>query len=164
MTTMKARLHAALIAAAIVLSNLAVPASAGAAADRDSDGLARRLIETGLKYFGTAYEFGADPNQTNTFDCSSFTQRVFRENGIQLPRSSREQYRVGRPVPLSEARVGDLVFFHRTGDPSRISHVGIYAGDGRMLNATASQGVTFSEFTEGYWAERFVGVRRVISE
>jgi len=158
----KMRLAAVFLAALTLLSFMAAPGSALAAGEPDAEAIGRRLIETGSRYLGTAYEFGADPDRTDAFDCSSFTKHVFGLFGIELPRSSREQYRAGRAVPLKEARVGDLVFFHRTGDPSYISHVGIYAGDGQVLHATASQGVTFSDFTSGYWAERFAGVRRFI--
>lgn len=162
-TTTKTRLCTAFIAAAIILSSLTAPLPAGATEEQTVEAFGRRLIETGKAYLGTPYEFGASSDQTDTFDCSSFTQRVFKENGIALPRSSRQQYKVGRKVPLAKARVGDLVFFHSSNDPSRISHVGIYAGDGRVLHATASQGVTFSDFTDGYWASRFAGVRRIVN-
>ncbi len=65
-----------------------------------------------------------------TFDCSGLTSFAFRQAGITLPRSSSQQARVGRAVPLGDLQPGDLVFFYQP-----VSHVGIYAGDGKMIHA-----------------------------
>jgi len=72
------------------------------------------------------------------FDCSGLVQYCYRALGVTLPRTSRQQYRVGAFIPpgrLDLLEPGDLVFFGRDGDPSRIHHVGMYIGDGNMIHA-----------------------------
>lgn len=86
------------------------------------------IVATARKYLGVPYVWGGEDE--NGFDCSGLVQRVFAENGISLPRVSRDQARAGVPVAVSDLQPGDLVFF---GDP--VDHVGIYAGDGKMIVA-----------------------------
>ena len=94
------------------------------------------------------------------FDCSGFTQYVFRQHGVMLPRDSQDQFTAGHAVPQDETRPGDLVFF-RTGG-RRISHVGIALGDGTFVHAPNARGVVRVErMTSSYWARRLVGIRRM---
>lgn len=86
-------------------------------------------LAIGERYIGVPYVFGGTDPDTG-LDCSAFVRLVFRELGVDLPRTSREQARVGTRVNASDARPGDLVFF---GSP--VHHVGIYAGNGRLLEA-----------------------------
>ncbi len=81
------------------------------------------------KYLGIPYRFGGN-NPATGLDCSSFTQLVYKQLGVSLPRVSRDQAKVGVRVSAEDARPGDLVFF---GSP--VHHVGIYAGNGRILDA-----------------------------
>lgn len=91
---------------------------------------ADRVISTAEQYLGVPYLWGGtDPDRG--LDCSGLVQLVYRQNGVDLPRVSRDQARAGRELAsLDQARPGDLVFFH-----SPVSHVGIYLGDGMMLDA-----------------------------
>lgn len=86
------------------------------------------IVATARKYLGVPYVWGGEDE--NGFDCSGLVQRVFAENGISLPRVSRDQARAGVPVGVRDLQPGDLVFF---GDP--VDHVGIYAGNGKMIVA-----------------------------
>lgn len=80
---------------------------------------------------GQPYVWGGESHAEGGFDCSGLIWHAYRQAGIELPRVSRDQARVGEPVPsLSEARPGDLVAF---GSP--VDHIGIYAGDGMMVVA-----------------------------
>lgn len=121
---------------------------------------ADELLAFGAKFIGTPYEFGADSNQTNTFDCSSFVRYVFKQAlSVDLPRVSYDQALKGKEVGLDELRKGDLLFFSARG--LDIGHVGIYAGDGRMLHTYSKElGVHFEEFDDK-WKKRFVTARRV---
>lgn len=74
------------------------------------------------------YAWGADG--PSSFDCSGLMYWAFKKVGITLPRSSSAQSKVGRPVDKSDLQPGDLVFFY-----SPVSHVGFYAGNGKVLNA-----------------------------
>lgn len=124
------------------------------------------VTEVGKKYIGTPYKWGGSDPKTG-LDCSGFTCRVFKEQGISLPRTAAEQFKKGRPVAIGDAQPGDLLFFRGTygKDPKAVTHVGIYVGldaNGvpRMLDA-GSDGVNYTTLKPGgYFDQRFVGVRR----
>lgn len=123
--------------------------------------VADRVIANGQKFSGTKYEFGAKAGQTKTFDCSSFVQYLFKQEGINLPRSSRQQSQVGTTVSsFSNLQKGDLVFF-KTAGGSQIDHVAIYMGDNKILHTIPNGGVQVSNFT-GYWKNTAVSAKRVI--
>lgn len=121
------------------------------------------VLAAGAKYLGAKYVYGASTLRTDIFDCSSFTWRVFKEGAdIFLPRSSRAQAEVGTPVSFDSLRKGDLVFFDTNGDGT-INHVGIYAGNGQMLNASTSAGVSYASLDNSYWQPRMVKAVRVLN-
>ena len=91
-----------------------------------------RIVRTARKYIGLPYRWGGDSVEEG-FDCSGLTMTVYRLNGLNLPRSSRQQYRTGTPVPRSRLQPGDLVFFATSGRGT-VSHVGIYTGAGRFAD------------------------------
>jgi cell wall-associated NlpC family hydrolase len=87
-----------------------------------------RALRAAAGQLGKSYQWGA--TGPARFDCSGLTSFSFKQAGITLPRSSSQQARVGRPVAFEDMQPGDLVFFYNP-----VSHVGIYAGDGKMINA-----------------------------
>jgi cell wall-associated NlpC family hydrolase len=93
------------------------------------------------------------------FDCSGFTQYVFRHFGISLGRTALDQFGQGIPVDISQLQPGDLVFFS-TYAPGA-THVGIYIGNGQMVDAQ-DEGVTIASIQSSYWGPRYIGARRVI--
>jgi LysM repeat protein len=123
--------------------------------------IADNVIKSGEKYLGVRYLYGASTSRTDAFDCSSFTWRAFSENGISLPRTTYDQVKMGTTIPLSQARKGDLVFFDTDYDGS-LNHVGIYLGNGKMINASTSAGVSYATFNS-YWQPRFVKAIRIIN-
>ena len=129
-----------------------------------SNKLADKIIEIGEKYLGTPYKYGSSKNTTKTFDCSSFTQRVFKEAGITLPRDSRQQSTVGKTVSKSNLQKGDLIFMKASVKSSsdRITHVAIYAGNGKILHTYGKPGVTYSKFFNTNWEKRVVKIKRVL--
>ena len=126
------------------------------------DAKIQQLIKAGLKYLGRPYEFGASNNQTKTFDCSSFTQRAFKDIGIEIKRSSRSQYAYppGQYIEKSKIKRGDLLFFDYAKD-GRIDHVAIYYGNNKLLHTYRPEGVEVGDFSE-YWHDRYVGAKRII--
>jgi cell wall-associated NlpC family hydrolase len=123
---------------------------------------ANAVMKTANRYLGTPYKFGATYGQTRTFDCSSFVKYVYAKNGIYLPRTSRDQALRGKFVSRSNLRKGDLVFFKSAGSYSkRITHVAIYAGNGKLLHTYGKGGVKYSTFSS-YWKGRYVKARRVL--
>ncbi|QGQ93720.1 gamma-glutamyl hydrolase [Paenibacillus psychroresistens] len=127
-----------------------------------ADQLRVNLILDGEKYLGRPYDFGAAYGQTKTFDCSTFTKTVFNENGIFLPRVSRDQATTGKYVSKSNLIVGDLVFFTTTHSKGRIGHVGIYVGDGQMIHTYGEGGVRYVSINKDWWKDHYVTARRVI--
>lgn len=89
--------------------------------------LGQRAILEAQKHYGKAYRYGA--SGPSNFDCSGFTGYVYRQLGVSLPRSSRDQAAALRRVDVSQKRIGDLIFTYTSG---RVTHVGIYAGGGMM--------------------------------
>lgn len=111
------------------------------------------------KTIGTAYKTGGI--STTGFDCSGFTTFVFKNVGLSLPRTAKAQYSVGTTVSKSSLRSGDLVFFNTLGNG--VSHVGIYVGNGKFAQSSSSHGVIISPLSQSYWADRYVGAKRVMS-
>jgi cell wall-associated NlpC family hydrolase len=124
--------------------------------------LADKIIKTGEKYLGTPYKFGARSGQTNVFDCSSFVQYVYGVNGIKLPRSSRQQATVGTTIPRSQIQKGDLLFFKTSHSNGRIGHVGIYAGNNKVLHTWGPGGVRYDSLSTPWLDKGFVLAKRVI--
>ncbi|MGP4079015.1 C40 family peptidase [Pseudalkalibacillus sp. R45] len=121
------------------------------------------MIESAKKFLGTQYKFGSAVGNTSSFDCSSFTATVFKKHGVKLPRTSRAQAKVGKPVRSGDLQPGDLVFFD-TNFNGKINHVAIYAGNGKMIGAQ-SKGVGYANpFSPYYWSDRYVTARRVLSD
>jgi cell wall-associated NlpC family hydrolase len=118
---------------------------------------ANQVISTGLNYQGVPYKFGAKSGRTNAFDCSSFTQFVFKQNGVSIPRSSKQQSTVGTFVPRDQLQPGDLVFFY-----SPIHHVAIYMGGGKLLHTFGKGGVTITPLNTGWWNSHYTTARRVL--
>ncbi len=119
----------------------------------------KSLRDISERYLGVNYVFGG--SSASGLDCSGFTSLVFKEFGITLPRVSREQFLVGTAVEKTDLREGDLVFFDTTG--KGVSHVGIYLDNDEFIHAASNPGrVIKSKLTEKYYADRYLGARRVI--
>lgn len=121
----------------------------------DRDVVMTRIIEL----INTPYLWGG--TTSNGIDCSAFVMTVFRRAlDIELPRTSIMQSTVGEEVNRDELQFGDLVFFNTLG--RRISHVGIYIGEGYFAHSSSNGGVKVSSLNEDYYNSRYVTARRVI--
>jgi cell wall-associated NlpC family hydrolase len=116
------------------------------------------LVGTALQLRGVPYRNGG--GTPAGFDCSGFTQYVFAQHGLALPREVREQFRVGKPVGADQMVPGDLIFFTTTAPGA--SHVAIAVGGNEFVHAPSSTGVVRVErLSSQYWSRRLVGIRRV---
>ena len=144
----------------VILAGGAIGTSTSTAASPS----AARVLGTAEQYIGVPYKWGGNTPESG-FDCSGYTRYVFARQGIQLPRTSREQARAGQNVTarVSALRQGDLMMFaerHRA-----ISHVAIYAGDGRIIHSSSSGGgVRYDDLStrRGQWfVQNMVAARRL---
>ncbi len=117
-------------------------------------------IISGLR--STPYVFGGS-NKRKGLDCSSFTKFIYKQIGVELPRTARGQFLVGIPVNREDLKVGDLVFFRTY---ARFpSHVGIYIGNGKFIHFSSHyHGLSISDLEDKYFRRRYLGARRVLSE
>jgi cell wall-associated NlpC family hydrolase len=116
-----------------------------------------RLMEIINSYIGVPYRYGGTTR--SGLDCSGLVQNVFRDvYELDLPRASKDMYKLGTWVRRKQAQPGDLVFFDRRG---RVNHVGIYVGDGRFAHASPDYGVTYSTLDNEYFTRHFAGIKRL---
>ena len=125
-------------------------------------GKGAEVVAYGKQFIGTPYVWGGTNLRTGV-DCSGFVYSVYKNFGISLNRSSYQMVNNGVEVSKSNLQAGDLVFFNSGGD-SRISHVGIYCGDGTYVHSTDGKGngVTVTDLNSGYSAKTYVTARRVM--
>ncbi|HHZ19366.1 MAG TPA: C40 family peptidase [Firmicutes bacterium] len=126
---------------------------------RGDYGRVNELLAYAKRWLGVPYRYGG--STPHAFDCSGFTAYVFKNFGYSLPHSSVGQAQLGTVVTRDQLLPGDLVFFNTVGD--RISHVGIYLGDGLFIHASSGSGqVTITPLNKGYYQKRYVCARRYL--
>lgn len=119
----------------------------------------KNIIATARKYIGTPYRYGGTTSKG--FDCSGFTQLVYAKNGIDVPRSTLGQAKIGSKLSKGELRTGDLVIFSNT-YKSGPSHTGIYIGNGDFIHSSTSKGITISNINSSdYYRKHFSYGRRI---
>lgn len=119
--------------------------------------LRQRILEEALAQLGRPYRYGGGDHAG--FDCSGLVLHVYRDAGIELPRTAAQQRRHGRAVAPESARPGDLFFYRIDGG----DHVVVYIGNGRAVHAPRpGRNVTIAEVNQDWWKERLVGARRLI--
>ncbi len=115
------------------------------------------IVLEASRYLGTPYRYGA--SLPEAVDCSALAQAACAARGFSLPRTAAAQFEVGRPVNLNELAPGDRLYF--VSKSGRISHTGIYKGDGEFIHASARRGcVAVDSLSEPFYWSRFIGARR----
>jgi cell wall-associated NlpC family hydrolase len=118
------------------------------------------ILDFARSMAGTPYRYGA-ASRSGT-DCSGFALQVMRQGGVKMPRTAAEQSRKGQKVSGGDLKAGDLVFFHPSRG-SRISHVGIYMGNGKFIHASSGGGkVQVNSLNDKYYKKNFATARRVV--
>ena len=135
------------------LGNLTSNAALGAGGLGNVSATGNQVVQLAERYLGVPYRWGGTDPRTG-LDCSGLVQLVYRQLGVNLPRTSQEQASKGTAVPsLADAQPGDLLAFQMSGGQSGYDHIGIYVGNGMMIqaprpgstveiSAVADQGVT----------------------
>lgn len=126
-------------------------------------GVAEDVLFRALGLVGTPYRYGGNTPDSG-FDCSGLIGYVYRDAaGLQLPRSTGEMIRLPAPsVPRQALAAGDLLFFATAG-AGKVSHAGIYVGEGRFVHAPSSGGtVRLDSLSARYWQQSYLDARRVL--
>jgi len=117
------------------------------------------IADVAMGMVGTRYLYGGTDPVTG-FDCSGLVFYAYGQAGYDVPRSSRELFRAARKISVGEADPGDLMFFQ---DQTKLSHVGIYLGDGFFVHAPASgKNVAVGSLDSNYYREHLVAVGRLL--
>ncbi len=112
------------------------------------------LIEEAVRWLGVPYKYGG--NDKHGVDCSGLTSQVFLKSlNVKMPRTSREQQQWCDNIKKDNLLPGDLVFFATGSNRNRVSHVGIYIGNGDIIHASSSRGVIVSSLGETYYMKRY---------
>ncbi|HBG06700.1 MAG: peptidoglycan-binding protein [Geobacteraceae bacterium GWC2_58_44] len=145
-------------AASLTKPPAAVKKSEQQAFRRDKSDMGIIAARTAERFVGIPYRWGGD-TVVDGMDCSGFVRAVYNLCGVNIPRTSREQYRVGDVVGKEELKDGDLVFFGPS--PDEINHVGIFVGNGRFVHAPRrGDDIKVTEIDDAYFLKRFIGAKR----
>ena len=123
------------------------------------DEAVQKIVDEAMKYYGWEYTWGGS-NPDEGFDCSGLVQWCYGTAGIELPRTSREQFDWCEKISVDELKAGDLLFYQNESSGGEIGHVAIYMGNGRIVHASNSvDGIKISD-NAAY--RTIVSVRRLV--
>ena len=129
---------------------------------RDLSQVSNEVIFRAISLVGTPYRYGGTRPETG-LDCSGLINFVFLEAAsLKLPRTTRELIDIdAKAVDRDDLQAGDLVYFNSRG--GRVSHIGIYVGEGRFVHAPSTGGVVrIDKLNTPYWTKFYVGAKRVL--
>ncbi len=119
-----------------------------------------QLITYARRFLGVPYKWGAAPYaRSRRFDCSSYVKHVYDRFGIDLPRGARDQSRLGYRVSVNNLKRGDLMFFWV--NRRVVGHVGIYAGNGKVIHTYGEGGVKYNSIESGWWRRHLLFSKRI---
>lgn len=126
----------------------------------NSENMGINIVEYAKTFLGTPYAYGG--NTPRGFDCSGFVQYVISNFGVNMPRTSNDQYSIGVRVNKSDLMPGDLVYFKYNPNSYKLNHVGIYVGNGNFIHSPVpGQAVKISPLNTGYFSYYYYGATRV---
>lgn len=125
---------------------------------RRNTGANSDIVAIAKKYIGTPYHYGG--TTPKAFDCSGYIGYIYKQVGVKLPRTSRDQSRFATWVSREGLIPGDLIFFTTNGTGG-VSHVGMYIGNDQFIHASTKHGVTITSLSKDYYSRRYVTARRV---
>jgi cell wall-associated NlpC family hydrolase len=120
------------------------------------------LVKVAKSFMGTPYKYGG--NTAKGLDCSAYVRKIYEIFDVQLPRSARDQFKVGSKISKEELAVGDLVFFKTKRYAKRPTHVGIYIGDDNFIHSSSGHGrigVKIDSLSSDYYSKAYVGATRI---
>ncbi len=120
------------------------------------------LVKVAKSFMGAPYKYGG--NSVRGLDCSAFVKKIYDIFEVQLPRSARDQFRVGLNIDKEDLAIGDLVFFRTKRYIKYPTHVGIYIGDGNFIHSSSRHnrlGVKIDSLSSDFYINTFIGAKRV---
>jgi peptidoglycan DL-endopeptidase LytE len=120
------------------------------------------LVKVAKSFMGAPYRYGGD--SVRGLDCSAFVKKIYDIFDVQLPRSARDQFRVGPKITKDDLAVGDLVFFRTKRYVKYPTHVGIYIGDGNFIHSSSAHckiGVRIDSLQSDFYTKTFLGGTRI---
>lgn len=128
------------------------PSSHGSSQQQAYSPIRSTVVNNAFSNLGIPYRYGGTTRLG--LDCSALTQNVYRDSGINIPRTTAQQRDASRTIHVSNLQPGDLIFF-KTG--AKTNHVGIFIGDRKFIHAsTSSKKVIVDQMDKQYWQQRFV--------
>jgi len=125
----------------------------------EGQAIRRGIVLDALGQIGRPYRYGG--TTPDGFDCSGLVQYVYAQQGVKMPRTTREQHKAGEEIDLDDAEPGDLIFY--SFNSWGIDHVAIYLGDGQAVHAPSSgRQVIVAPVGNRWWMDRYVDTVRVI--
>ena len=126
----------------------------------NADDREKRILDEYKQWRGTRHKMGGTGSRG--IDCSGFVKEIYREVfNIDLPRTTKEQAKLGKPVSFKDLQPGDLVFFK---PPSYARHVGIFLSQSEFVHASKTKGVTVSRIDAPYWRKNYWTARRILPD
>jgi len=130
---------------------------------RENKTLVNNLVEKATDNIGVRYKAGGTTR--SGFDCSGLVYTTFESEDLKLPRSSYEQAKIGKIIPLNDAKKGDLIFF-KTNKSRQINHVGLItevnSNEIKFVHSSTSKGVIISSTKEPYYKNAYEQINRVV--
>lgn len=121
------------------------------------------IIQTAKSYRGTPYRYGGTTRAG--IDCSALVYHAFAAAGVNLPRTSTEQSKLGKKIPIKKTRPGDVLFFATGKKKNEVTHTGIVTEAQkkkvRFIHASTSLGVTEDYLGNSYWSKAFLFAKRL---
>lgn len=127
----------------------------------DALALRAQILKLTQKQLGARYVMGG--SRPGAFDCSGLSYYIYGKQGISLHRGGSSQPGDGIVVAKEDLQIGDLVFFREPGESYVMSHMGIYAGDNRIIHASSSKGVTYADLDSYWFKDYYLCARRIIN-
>lgn len=121
------------------------------------DDLGRRILSSAMGQLGLPYRYGG--NGPDAFDCSGLVRFVHAAHGVAVPRTTGDQLVAAKPVPIGQIAPGDVLFFRFEGP--KVSHVALYAGDGRIVHAPQSGRPVEIRALDAWYRQRLVSAGRL---
>jgi len=120
------------------------------------------LVKVAKSFMGAPYKYGG--NTVKGLDCSAYVKKIYEIFDIQLPRSARDQFKIGSKITKEDLAVGDLVFFRTKRYAKYPTHVGIFIGDGSFIHSSSGHGrigVKIDSLSSDYYSKAYTGATRI---